>query len=320
MKGTARGPWRRALVTGASSGIGEAFADLLAESGVDLVLVGRNEVALEAVASRARRWGVDVTTMAVDLADDRGLTDIEAVIRQAEPMVDLLVNNAGLGQAGPFASLSRPQVLDTMRVNNDALIRLTHAALPRMLDADRGWLIHISSANSMGPVADHAVYAATKAFVTSFGQSLAGELAGTRVVTTTVLPSYTRTNYFERNGVAPQIADHQWVSAELVARESLDAALGGQTLIHTGPSPRWLRRLSSRFPAIAGSAIGRQAKQLRTFVAQRMNRGGRSVHSCVGVALGWAVPMQEAANFVVDDSGSALRAAFAVAAQVALMA
>ena len=211
-------------MTGASSGIGEAFADLLAESGADLVLVGRNTAALEAVADRARRLGVDVTVMSIDLVDDRDVAKVEASIRSAEPMIDLLVNNAGLGQAGPFVSLSAPEVHQTMRVNNDALVRLTHAALPRMIDADRGWLIHISSAASGGPVADHAIYAATKAFVTSFGQSLSAELAGTNIVSTTVLPSYTRTNYFERNGVSPQIPDNQWLSAEQVAAESLDAA------------------------------------------------------------------------------------------------
>jgi short-subunit dehydrogenase len=274
MSATAGGPWRRALVTGASSGIGEAFADLLSGSGVDLVLVGRNEEALEAVADRARRRGVEVTTMAVDLADDADLARVEAMLHDGEPMIDLLVNNAGLGPAGPFARQSAHDLRSTMRVNNDALVRLSHAALPRMLDADRGWLIQISSSASSAVIGGQAVYVATKAFVTSFGQSLSAELAGTKIVNTTVLPSYTRTNYFERNGVTPAIADEMWVSAELVARESLAAAAAGQVLVNPGPSPSWLRRLSARFPTLARSPVGRLAKKMRALVAS--TRKGRS--------------------------------------------
>jgi short-subunit dehydrogenase len=152
-------------------------------------------------------------------------------------------------------------------------------------------------------MADHAIYAATKAFVTSFGQSLSAELADTNIVSTTVLPSYTRTNYFERNGVSPQIPDNQWVSAEQVAAESLDAARDGQTIIHTGPSARWLRRLSARFPALSQGVVGRQAKQARSFVADKMNRSGRSVHGSVGLAVGWCLPLQEAAGLVVGQIG-----------------
>ena len=290
-------------MTGASSGIGEAFADLLAQSGVDVVLVGRNAEALEAVADRARRSGVEVVVMCADLADDVDLHRVERLIRDDEPMIDLLVNNAGLGQAGPFATLSLSDVNETMRVNNDALVRLTRVALPRMIDADRGWLIHISSAACAGPVADHAIYAATKAFVTSFGQSLSAELASTSIISTTVLPSYTRTNYFERNGVSPQIPDQQWLTAEQVAAESLDAARKGETVIHTGPSARWLRRLSARFPTLAHGFVGRQAKQIRGLVADKMHRSGRAVHRSVGLAVGWCLPLQEAAGLVVGHIG-----------------
>src|SRR5689334_8728015 len=111
--------WRRALVTGASSGIGEAFADNLAEAGVDLVLVGRNEPALEAVAERARARGVHAEIVSADLSEEDGVAQVEDVIRNAHPMIDLLVNNAGIGRAGRFVDLSPNDILETMRVNND---------------------------------------------------------------------------------------------------------------------------------------------------------------------------------------------------------
>jgi short-subunit dehydrogenase len=261
--------WRRALVTGASSGIGEAFAHELAAIGVDLVIVGRNVGALEAVADRCRALGVRVDVLAADLSEERGVAEVVASIRDAQPIVDLLVNNAGVGRAGAFIDLSLNDLHETMNVNNAALVRLTHAALPRMVDADRGCVIHVSSTASQVPVSHHSVYAATKAFVTNFGQSLSRELAHTNVTSTTVLAGYTRTNYFERNGMAPDVADCRWASAEQVARQALDAARQQRPLITTGPSHRWLRQVSTRFPGVTRSVVGRTLKQLRTLALDR---------------------------------------------------
>ncbi|MEO7403375.1 MAG: SDR family NAD(P)-dependent oxidoreductase [Burkholderiales bacterium] len=258
--------WRRALVTGASSGVGEAFADELAALGVDLVIVGRDLTALETVAGRARGRGVHVEIVRADLSDEQGVAKVVASIRSAEPMVDLLVNNAGIGRAGAFVDLSSVDVHETMRVNNDALVRLTHAALLRMKQADRGCLIHVSSAASGGPVAGHALYVATKAFVTNFGQAISQEFAGTIVTSTTVLVGYTRTKYFERNGMAPEIAESKWASASQVARQALDAASERRSLVTTGPSHRWLRRLSTRYPGLVDSFVGRRLRQCRGFV------------------------------------------------------
>ncbi|HUP73973.1 MAG TPA: SDR family NAD(P)-dependent oxidoreductase [Acidimicrobiales bacterium] len=259
-------PWRRALVTGASSGIGEAFADELAVRGVDLVVVGRDLRALEIVADRARMLGVHVEVIRADLSDEHGVATVVSSIRDADPMIDLLVNNAGVGRAGALADLSSVDLHETMRVNNEALVRLTHAALPRMIEADRGCLVHVSSAASRGPVAGHALYVATKAFVTNFGQSLSKELSDTNITSTTVLAGYTRTRYFERNGMSPEIAESRWATAEQVARQALDAAFERRSLVTTGPSHRWLRQLSTRFPGLASSYPGRMLKQLRVLV------------------------------------------------------
>jgi short-subunit dehydrogenase len=258
-----QGSWRRALVTGASSGIGEAFADELAAAGVDLVVVGRDLTALESVASRARALGVHVEVICADLSEERAVVRVMAAMRDAEPMFDLLVNNAGIGRAGPFADLSSVDLHETMRVNNDALVRLTHTALLRMTAANRGWLIHVPSVASRGPVTGHAVYIASKAFITNFGQSMSQELSNTNITSTTVLVGYTRTRYFERNGMSPDVADSKWATAEQVARQALDAAREHRSLITTGPSHRWLRRLATRFPGLADSYAGRKLRQLR---------------------------------------------------------
>jgi short-subunit dehydrogenase len=256
-------------VTGASSGIGEAFAGELAAAGVDLVLVARNLSALEQVARRARLLGVHVEVVCADLSSESGVDRVVAAISDAEPSIDLLVNNAGVGRSGAFVDLSSKDVHDTMRVNNDALVRLTHAALPRMIDADRGSLIHVSSIAARRPAPHHALYVASKAFISNLGLALSEELALTNVTSTTVLVGYTRTNYFERNGMTPEVADCRWASAEQVARQALEAALERRTLISTGPSHRWLRRLSTRFPSLAHSWAGRAVKQLRTVALDR---------------------------------------------------
>ena len=133
--------WQRALVTGASSGIGEALVGHLAAAGVDVVLVGRDRVALERVASGARAMGVDAVVLAADLALDADVARVVSVLRDSQPMIGLLVNNAGLGQYGSFVDLPLAGAVELMRVNNEALVQLTHAALVRMVAAGHGCVI-----------------------------------------------------------------------------------------------------------------------------------------------------------------------------------
>jgi short-subunit dehydrogenase len=256
-------PWNVALVTGASSGIGEAFADVLASTGVDLILVGRNDVALCAVASRARSKGVRVEALQADLSTEVGLARVIETIRTSNPMVDLLVNNAGLGQWGLFADLPLQRAIESMRVNNDSLVRLTHAALGPMLQNHRGCVIHISSIAAAGPGPQQAVYAATKAFISSFGQALSAELVDTGVSCTTVLPGYTRTNYFSRIGLRPNIPDSDWMSPESVVRFALQSANGGVPLAIPGGKNRLRVEVATPFPSLT---IGRSKRRIRLCV------------------------------------------------------
>jgi short-subunit dehydrogenase len=261
--------WCRALVTGASSGIGEAFADELASMGVDLMLVGRDRSALERVASRARANGVHAEVVRADLSRDEDVASVVSALRDARPPVDLLVNNAGVGQWGVFVDLPVDGAVDIIRVNNEALVQLTHAALGPMLDSGRGTVIQVASMASAAPGPQQAVYAASKAFVSSFGQATSTELTGTPVTCTTLLPGFTRTNYFARVGLSPDIPDERWMSAEQVARASLEGAREGRPLVIPGARNRWKVVIATPFPSLG---LGRAKRGVR----QALN-GARAV-------------------------------------------
>jgi short-subunit dehydrogenase len=263
--------WQRALVTGASSGIGEALAGHLAAGGTDVILVGRDAEALERVATSARMMGVDAVVLAADLATEAGMARAVSAIVDDGPMIDLLVNSAGLGQFGSFVDLPVAGALEVMRVNNEALVALTHAALSRMVPAGHGCVVQISSLASATPGPQQAVYAATKAFVSSFGQALSTELEGTGVTCTTVLPGFTRTRYFERIGLLADVPDKFWMTAEEVARVTFDAARRDIPLVTPGAINRRALMLATPFPSMTNRGVTRQLYQAR-HLAGRMKR------------------------------------------------
>ncbi len=248
--------WDRALVTGASAGIGRAVATRLAEAGTDLVLVARNRDRLEELAEdlRAGGTGVDVEVLAADLTDPDGLAAVEHRVAVGEAPIDLLVNNAGLGYEGPFHAQELSEVSETIGVNVVALVRLTHAALGRMTDRGRGQVILVSSMASLQGMPMTAVYAATKAFITSLGEALYEETKGTGVVVTTSLPGLTRTEFHRRgNWDLDRWPSVGWQDADAVAAETLAAAAKARAEVVTGrlnriysvattKAPRRLRR------------------------------------------------------------------------------
>ena len=264
--------WRRALVTGASSGIGEAFADELASRRVDLVLVARDVDALESVAARARAAGVHVEVVPADLATNEGLARVVARIRDAAPPIDLLVNNAGLGQWGWFLDLPLDRAVESMRVNNIAVVELTHAAATRMREADGGSIIQVASMAAAFPAPQQAVYAASKAFVLNFGQALSQEWAGSGVTCTTVLPGLTRTNYFARTGLDPGAPERRWMTAGEVAQRSLTAAEKGQALCLPGRHNRWKLITVSRYPSLPA---GQAKRRIREALASTRNAAAK---------------------------------------------
>jgi len=255
---------RLALVTGASSGIGEAFARRLARDGYDLVLVARGSDALASVAEELRRESsaaVECTT--ADLTADADLRRVEQRVRSG-PALDLVVNNAGVGTAGAFAEQDVEREEQQIRLNVLALTRLTHAALASMLPRGRGAVINVSSLAGIGPYPFTATYGATKAFVNSLTEALGEELRGTGVRVQALCPGFTRTRFQERAGVDPAtVPGFAWMSPEAVVDASLAALARGDLVCVPGLGYRVLATASGAVPRAAfrrlvGIAQGRR--------------------------------------------------------------
>ncbi|MFJ8649497.1 SDR family NAD(P)-dependent oxidoreductase [Streptomyces sp. NPDC093546] len=193
-----------ALVTGASSGIGEAVADRIAAAGRDwrLLLGGRDEERLDAVA---RRTGG--TPLAVDLGDREGVERLAAEALKREGRVDALVTAAGVGWAGPFVGMPGDDIDRLLTVNLTGVLHLVRLVLPGMVERGTGRIVVIGSMAGRVGVANEAVYASTKGGLLAFAESLRYELAGTRVRVTVVLPGAVDTPFFDRRGV-PYHRDH----------------------------------------------------------------------------------------------------------------
>ncbi len=211
-------PWRTALVTGASSGIGEAMARQLATSGVHVVAVARREDRLRALADEMPAGTIEV--LAEDLTKKKHLGRVAERARE----VDLLVNNAGFGTSGPFVEMDPTRMRSEIRLNVLAVATLTRAALEGMVERDRGWICNVSSVVGFQPAPNLTVYAATKAFVTSFTEGLHEELRGTGVSATVLCPGLTRTEFqsvSNTTGQSREVPDFAWMTSDQVATIAL---------------------------------------------------------------------------------------------------
>lgn len=249
-------PFASALVTGASSGIGEAMVELLGDAGIATVVVARREDRLQELADRFAH----IEVLVADLSTKKGLDRVAARVADTAMPIDLVVNNAGFGTSGEFHSLDAHRLDREVQLNIAALTRLSHAALASMLPRGRGFLLNVSSVASFQPAPKLAVYAATKAYVTSLTESLHEEVRGAGVHVTALCPGLTRTE-FQSVSNTDSYASHYptfvWLEAREVAQTGLDDVAKGKALsvpgalykgMVTGSSvlPRGLaRRLSS---------------------------------------------------------------------------
>ncbi len=243
---------RRALVTGASSGIGEAFAERLAADGYDLVVVARGQDALETLAKQLRESrAVGVQVLAADLTNGADLRRVEA--RVAEPPgFDLVVNNAGFGTVGAFADSDADCEEEEILLNVVALMRLSRAALATMLPRNRGVIINVSSLAAFAPYPFGATYAATKAFVNSFSEALHEELRGTGVRIQALCPGFTRTRFQERAGVdASTIPEFAWMESAAVVDASVAALERNDVVCIPGRGNKALSLLTGALPRSA---------------------------------------------------------------------
>jgi short-subunit dehydrogenase len=230
-----------ALITGASSGLGEEFALQLAPRVGKLVLVARREERLLQVAARVRAWypTVEVLVYVADLTDFTEREDLVENLILQRFIPDLLVNNAGCGDYGEFVSADWAKIRTMLGLNMEALTHLTHALLPAMIRCGRGALINVSSLASLVPMPDFAVYAATKAYVTSFSEALRIELKEHGIPVLAVCPGPVKTEFGEvarRHGEPREIPGHRcfYVSKEQVVAAALAALDSKRARVYPG--------------------------------------------------------------------------------------
>jgi short-subunit dehydrogenase len=217
-----------ALITGASSGLGVEFARQLAPDAHALVLIARRQDRLEILKAELTRTNqnLSVYCYALDLSDVEALDRFTRWLSDEGIRINFLINNAGLGDHGLFQSSPWPKVRAMLDVNITALTRLTHAMLPVLRTFEDSAILNVSSSASFLPVPQLAVYAATKAYVTSFSEALRAELRGTGVSVTTLCPGPVDTEFSEvanagRNGPGFSAPEFFKVTAERVVEEAL---------------------------------------------------------------------------------------------------
>ncbi len=237
------------LITGASSGIGEAFARRLAAEKHNLVLVARSEGRLAAICDElANEHKIKADYIALDL--NEYLAD-EALFNETQRNgleVDWLINNAGFGSMGDFSKLSREKEMDMIGLNIMSLVAITHRYLKGMRERQSGTIINVSSTASFQPIPFMATYGATKAFVSSFSEALAEEnrLHGIKVLA--LCPGATKTNFFDASGITDPVKIKGMQTSEEVVESALKALEKGKTSVISGWANYFMSRASILAP------------------------------------------------------------------------
>jgi uncharacterized protein len=236
----------RALVTGASSGIGTEFAKQLSADGYEVILVARRVDRLEQLASELPG---SAHVIPCDLAHDAA--SLPAKVAELGLTVDLLVNNAGFGTHGRFTGIDAERDAELVRLNCESVVRLTHAFVPGMLERRHGGVITVASTAGMQPIAYETVYSASKAFARTFSDALAMELRGTGVKVLCVNPGPVPTEWQAAAGYDPGYLPPVpgKIPAEQVVKESLRAFKRGRRTVIPGLVVRWFMRLNAPAPA-----------------------------------------------------------------------
>jgi short-subunit dehydrogenase len=246
---------RIALVTGASSGIGEAFARRLAADGHDLVLVARSEDRLTRLAAELeRRHGRSVLVVPADLSTPDGVASVRRRTDAAGIAVDLLVNNAGFATHGALVGLDPARDHQQVMVDVAAVVGLTHAYAPGMVARGRGGIVNVASTAGFQPLPFMAVYGASKAFVLSFTEALRVELAGTGVTVVALCPGPTETAFFSGVGDEASVGGRRATPEEVVDAGARALARDAGTVV-VGFRHRLLTALPRVLPRSVTAAV-----------------------------------------------------------------
>jgi len=267
---TSASPRRTVLVTGASAGIGLAFARVFAEHGFDLVLTARREDRLDRVAGElTARHQVAARVLADDLEDPAAPARIVARLAADGVPIDALVNNAGYGLPGKYADTSWDAQARFIQIMVTACAELAHRLLPGMIERQYGRIINVSSVAGLVPgTPGHTLYAASKAFLVRFSQSLALETRRHGVHVTALCPGFTYTEFHDVNNTRPIVAQRvprvMWLNADDVARQGFAGVMAGRLQVVPGFGYKALVALTRLLPeSLVIKATLRQSRRFR---------------------------------------------------------
>lgn len=240
-----------AVITGASSGLGEQFARQLTKKGYGVVLVARRRARLDKLAAElAEQPGVATEVIEADLTTPEGVALVEQRLRQGD--VSMLVNSAGFGTRGMFYRLPVDREIQEIDLNVRALARLSHAALESMVPQKKGAIINVASMGAFQPVPYMSTYGATKAFVLHFSEGLHEEAKKHGVAVTCLCPGPVKTEFQQVAGVEAERMPMGWVTAEKVVAAALKGSAKRQAIVVPGTANRMLAssvKLMPRFVA-----------------------------------------------------------------------
>jgi len=254
---------RTALITGASSGIGEAFAHVFAAEGFNLVLTARREDRLRAVQAQLQeKYGITVDIIAGDLSDREAPARLCATLDTRRLTIDALVNNAGYGVPGSYLSQPWSTHDAFLQVMVTAICELTYRLLPGMIERQYGRIINVASLAGLVPSpAGHTLYAASKAFMIKFSESLAHEVRRDGVLVTALCPGFTFSEFHDVTGTREQmkrLPPWMWMSAADVARRGYDAVMAGEPIVVPGRVNATIATLVRILPEALVVGVGRR--------------------------------------------------------------
>ena len=261
-----------ALITGATAGLGAAFARRLARDGHNLVLVARNAERLSDQATELHdKHGVEASVLVADLATEDGIAAVEERLDDRTHPVDLLVNNAGFGNKGGYLDVPVADELTMLKVHCEAVLRLTTAGARQMRERGRGGVVNVASVAAFLP---RGTYGASKAWVVQFTQGAALELADSGVRLMALCPGFVRTEFHERAGMGTDnIPGWMWLDADRVVDAALKDLARGRTL--SVPDPRY-KTLIGASKLVPRGLMGRvSSKSGRKYGPTRTGAGGQ---------------------------------------------
>ena len=255
-----------ALITGASSGIGEAFARLFAQKGFNLILTARNEKKLNELSKSLN--GIETAVVSADLSETEGIEKLISEVEKKSESVDVIVNNAGMMTEGPFHEMREKDIEKILTLNMFATVKITHRFIKAMRERGNGRILNVASVAAFHPFPSMDIYAATKAFVLSFTESLAENYRSDGIFVTALCPGITNTQMAEQDliKIAP---DFLILEPEEVAREGYEALMNREVINIPGPANRLAIGIAKHQPRSLIRNLGRISSKILAMGAQK---------------------------------------------------